>query len=238
MLHTNKQKTTRSCGFLCKNNYMQFDLLTIFPDIFNSYIYESIIGRAQKEQHIQVNIHNIRDYAEDKHKTTDDKPYGGGVGMIMKIEPLYKCLKSIPRLEKSKAVLMSPRGKLWDQQAVQEYVKEYDQLIIICGRYEGVDERILNFVDEEISIGNYVLTGGELGAAVLVDSLARLVPGVLGKGESADVETHSKPGYIEYGHYTRPEAFTDDNGVEHRVPDVLLSGHHAEIEKWRQENAQ
>lgn len=216
---------------------MQFDILTIFPEIFDSYINESIIGRAQEEEHITINVHNIRDFADDKHKTVDDKPYGGGVGMVMKIEPLYKCLQSIKRSQKSRVILLSPRGKKWQQQIAQSYSHKYDQIILICGRYEGVDERIQNFIDEEISIGDYVLTGGEIGALVLIDSLTRLIPGVLGKDESSDVETHSIPGYIEYPHYTRPEHFEAD-GIEYSVPEILMSGHHAQIEEWKKDNAQ
>lgn len=216
---------------------MQFDILTIFPDIFDSYINESIIGRAQEEKHITINVHNIRDFADDKHKTVDDKPYGGGVGMVMKIEPLYKCLQSVKRSQKSRVILLSPRGKKWQQQIAQSYSNEYNQIILICGRYEGVDERIQNFIDEEISIGDYVLTGGEIGALVLVDSLTRLIPGVLGKDESSDEETHSIPGYIEYPHYTRPEHFEAD-GIKYSVPEILMSGHHAQIEEWKKDNAQ
>jgi len=217
---------------------MKFDLVTIFPEIFNSYTNESIIGRAQADALISIATHNVRDYAENKHNTVDDKPYGGGVGMVMQVGPIYRCLKSIERSERSRVIYLSPRGKRWNQQMAQEYATKYDQLILVSGRYEGIDERAMNYIDEEISIGDYVLTGGELASLVLVDSVARLVPGVLGKDESSHDESHSRPGYIEYPHYTRPEVFIDDDGNEYGVPETLLSGHHKKIEEWREDHAQ
>lgn len=215
---------------------MRFDILTIFPNIFDSYLNESIIKRALESDHININVHDIRLFSNNRHKTVDDAPYGGGVGMVMKIEPLYSALQAIQRLERSRVILLSPRGSVWDQSTVRQYTSAYDQLILICGRYEGIDERIMEFVDEEISIGNYVLTGGELPALVVVDSISRLLPGVLGKDVSSQDESHSAPGYIEYPHYTRPEVFTvGDNS--YKVPDILLSGNHALIEEWRKKNA-
>ncbi len=214
---------------------MQYDILTIFPNIFDSYINESILGRAQKSKKIKIKVHDIRKNATDKHKTVDDKPYGGGPGMVMMVEPIYKTLKKIKRKENSKVVLLSAKGKTWTQQKAQRY-KNLDQLILICGHYEGVDERVNNFIDEEISIGDYVLTGGELGALVLLDSTARLIPGVLGKEASLKEESHSKKGYLEYPQYTRPEIFKIVK-KQYKVPEILLSGHHAKIEEWRQKNS-
>jgi len=207
---------------------MQYNILTIFPNIFYSYFSESIIKRAQEKKLINIKIHNIRDFALDKHKTVDDRPYGGGPGMVMKVEPIYKCLKSIKRKKKSKVVLLTPKGKTFKQSMAKQYSK-IDQLILICGHYEGFDERIRKYVDEEISIGNYVLTGGEIPAMTMVDAITRLLPGVLGDKNSPMDETFSKnEKYIEYPHYTRPEYY---NGI--RVPKVLLSGNHKEIEAWR-----
>lgn len=215
---------------------MRFDILTIFPDIFDSYLNESIIKRAIENKKIKVAIHDIRAFSKDKHNRVDDSPYGGGVGMVMKVEPIYRALKNIYRRKKSCVVLLSPRGKRWNQQLAQEYSQNYDQVIFICGRYEGIDERIMEFVDYQISLGDFVLTGGELPALTILDSLARLVPGVLGKDESSQDESHSKPGYIEYPHYTRPEHFRVKNKT-YSVPKVLLSGNHKEIEQWKKDNA-
>ncbi|PLX26783.1 tRNA (guanosine(37)-N1)-methyltransferase TrmD [Candidatus Parcubacteria bacterium] len=227
---------------------MTFHIITIFPEIFNSYFNESILGRALKEKKIKINIVNLRDYTEDKHKTVDDTPFGGGAGMLIKVEPLYKALESLsfqfpisnfqknsklqPPNTKNKVFLTSAKGKKWNQQQAQKNT-QLDNIIIICGRYEGVDERILNWVDEEISIGDFVLTGGEIGAMTIVDSITRLIPGVLGNDNSSVSESHSEPGILEYPQYTRPEIFIDKKGREHKVPDVLLSGHHKKIEKWR-----
>ena len=214
---------------------MQYDILTIFPNIFDSYINESILGRAQKSKKIKIKVHDIRKNTVDKHGTVDDKPYGGGPGMVMMVEPIYKTLKKIKRKKNSKVVLLSAKGKTWTQQKAQRY-KNLDQLILICGHYEGVDERVKNFIDEEISIGDYVLTGGELGAMVLIDSTARLISGVLGKKESLKEESHSKKGYLEYPQYTRPEIFKAGK-KEFKVPKMLLSGHHAKIDEWRQKQS-
>lgn len=247
---------------------MKFDILTIFPHILNSYINESIIKRAQENGAINIQAHNLRDWTTDKHHTVDDTPYGGGAGMVMKVDVLYKALQSLKYqktnikllddqsekfdirnlkfderkacspsnikypISNIKTALLSAKGKKWNQEMAKEY-SHLDGVILICGRYEGVDERISKYVDEEISIGDYVLTGGELGAMVMIDSIARLLPGVLGNEESAVSESHTEPGLLEYPQYTRPEVFIDDQGNEHRVPDVLLSGNHAEIEKWR-----
>ncbi|MBU0963851.1 tRNA (guanosine(37)-N1)-methyltransferase TrmD, partial [Patescibacteria group bacterium] len=220
---------------------MRFDVITIFPEIFNSYFNESIIKRARKKKKINIKIHDLRKYTSDKHKTVDDRPYGGGPGMVLKIEPLYKCLKAIKKKSarggsatggKSKTILLSAKGKTFNQTLASHY-KNLDQLILICGHYEGVDERIKKYIDQEISIGNYVLTGGEVPAMVIVDSITRLIPGVLGDKNSPKDETFSKSKYyIEYPHYTRPENFKGQ-----KVPEVLLSGNHSKIANWRQKQS-
>ncbi len=212
---------------------MRFDIITIFPKIFGSYFGESIIKRAQAKKLVKIKIHNLRDWATDKHKSVDDTPYGGGAGMVMKVDVLYRAIKQVlSKNKKTKVVLLSAKGKTWTQAMAHKYAK-LDRVILICGRYEGVDERVKEFVDEEISVGDYVLTGGELGAAVIVDSVSRLLPGVLGNIESAVDESHSQPGVLEYPHYTKPEVFTAGR-KQYAVPKVLLSGNHKEIGKWRQ----
>jgi len=207
---------------------MHIDILTIFPQIFDSYFSESIIKRAKKKGLLSIKVYNIRDFARDKHKTVDDRPYGGGPGMILKIEPLYSCLKSIKRKKKSKVIILTPGGKTFDQKLARSLSKS-EQLVFICGRYEGFDNRVKEFADLEISIGNYVLTGGEVPAMVVVDAVARLIPGVLGNQDSVKEESFSnKEDYIEYPQYTRPEGF---KGM--KVPKVLLSGNHKKIAGWR-----
>ncbi|MBI4812352.1 tRNA (guanosine(37)-N1)-methyltransferase TrmD [Candidatus Falkowbacteria bacterium] len=209
---------------------MTFYVLTIFPRIFDSYLNESIIGRARKNKIINTKICNLRDWTIDKHKTVDDTPYGGGAGMVMKVEPIYKALRALKskiKNQKSKIILMSAKGKKWDQQMAKRYAK-LDNVIMVCGRYEGVDERIKKFIDEEISIGDYVLTGGEIGAITIIDSVTRLLPGVLGNPKSLNHESHSIPGLLEYPQYTRPDIFK-----KYKVPKILLSGDHKKIEAWR-----
>ena len=218
---------------------MTFHIITIFPHIFDSYFNESILKRAQQEGHIKIKIHDLRNYTNDKHKTVDDSPFGGGAGMVMKVEPIYKSLRDLKlkvKSKKLKVILLSAKGKTWNQQLAQQYSK-YKDIIMICGRYEGVDERVTEFIDEEISIGDYVLTGGEIPAMAILDSITRLLPGVLGNKESAIEESHSAPGVLEYPQYTRPEVFTDNKGKKHKVPPVLLSGNHKEIDEWRRENS-
>jgi tRNA (guanine37-N1)-methyltransferase len=210
---------------------MRFDLLTIFPEIFDSYITKGMIRVAREKKKIDFKIHFLRDHAVDRHGTVDDRPFGGGPGQVFRIEPIVKTLNKIRRKKKSKIILLSAKGKKWNQEMAREYAK-LDQLIFICPRYEGVDERVKNFIDEEISIGDYILTGGELGALVIIDSVTRLIPGVLGKEESLDEESHSTPGYLEYPHYTRPEVFKYKKKT-YGVPEILLSGHHAKIKEWR-----
>lgn len=221
---------------------MQFNIITIFPEIFDSYFSEGMLKRAQKNNIIRINIHNLRDWTSDKHKTVDDSPYGGGAGMVMKVEPIYKALCSIKqkgkKIKKQKTILLSAKGKRWNQAMAKKYSK-LDEIIMICGRYEGVDERVKEFVDEEISIGDYVLTGGEIPAMVIVDSVSRLLPGVLGNKESALNESHSLPGLLEYPQYTRPEIFSapplkgGKKNKKLKVPSILLSGDHKKIDEWR-----
>ncbi len=211
---------------------MRFDFLTIFPDVFSSYLNESILKRAQKKKKVSFHFHDLRKFTSDKHRTVDDRPYGGGVGMVMKVEPIFKALKALPKNKKRRVLLMSAKGKTLTQAKAKE-LTSYKQLIIICPRYEGVDERILDYVDEEISIGNYVLTGGELPAMIVADAVTRLLPGVLGKDESSRDESHSQPGILEYPQYTRPEVFR-----KKRVPKELLSGHHQGIAAWRKAQRQ
>jgi tRNA (guanine37-N1)-methyltransferase len=220
------------------DNKMNFQVITIFPEIFDSYLKEGMVGRALKDKKIKIKAHNLRDWTSDNHKTVDDSPYGGGAGMVMKIEPLYKALRTITKGKKSKTrkiVLLSAKGEKWTQKKAREYSK-LKEVVFVCGRYEGVDERILNFVDGEISIGDYVLTGGELGALVMIDSIARLLPGVLGNEESSKDESHSEEGVLEYPQYTRPETLTIGR-KKYKVPEVLLSGNHAKITQWRKENS-
>ncbi len=216
---------------------MKFHLLTIFPAIFDSYLNESILRRASEKKIVKFKVHNLRDWTNDKHKTVDDAPYGGGAGMLMKIEPLYKALSAIKKTNKKvkpnkrKIILLSASGKTWNQALAQKYSK-LEEIIFICGRYEGVDARLKNFIDEEISVGDYVLTGGELPALTIIDSITRLIPGVLGNKESIIEESHSEDGVTEYPQYTRPEIFTVE-GKKYKVPTVLLSGDHKKIKEWQ-----
>jgi tRNA (guanine37-N1)-methyltransferase len=214
---------------------MIFDIMTLFPDLVEHVLGESIIGRAQKSGAIEVATYNIRDYSEDKHRRVDDTPYGGGKGMLMMAPPIDRCYRAICEKRqgdlKNHVVFMSPSGKLFDQNKAEE-LAQYDQLVILCGHYEGVDRRIIDeIVDEEISIGDYVLTGGEIPACILTDCVARLLDGVLSDAECYEKESISS-GLLEYPQYTRPYEF---HGV--KVPDVLISGHHANIDKWRDEQA-
>ena len=207
---------------------MKFDVLTLFPEMFG-ILNQSIIGKAIEKELIDINLINIRDFSKDKHKKVDDTPYGGGAGMVMKPDVVYDAYKSIED-RNAKVIYMSPQGKTLNQKKVEELAKE-SHLIILCGHYEGIDQRVLDkIVDEEISIGDYVLTGGEIPAMVLIDSVSRYVKGVLNE-ESIQEESFSN-GLLEYPQYTRPEIF---EGV--KVPEILLSGHHENIEKWRKEKS-
>ncbi|TSC96166.1 MAG: tRNA (guanine37-N1)-methyltransferase [Parcubacteria group bacterium Athens1014_10] len=228
---------------------MKFDILTIFPSAFDSYFNLSIIKRAQKKGLIVIKEYNIRDYTNDKHKKVDDKPYGGGPGMVMKIEPIYQALEAVKKKEvkfagrknKQKIILLSPRGKTFNQKTAEKYSK-LDRIIFICGHYEGVDERVKKLIDEEISIGDYVLSGGELGAMVIIDAVTRLIPGVLGNQESLKEESFNQSKFksknlkvtLEYPQYTRPEIFLFNKNLKHKVPKILLSGDHKKIQDWRE----
>ncbi|MFH1668029.1 MAG: tRNA (guanosine(37)-N1)-methyltransferase TrmD [Candidatus Komeilibacteria bacterium] len=213
----------------------EYHVISAFPQILDSYYGESILKRARADKYITIVNHNLRDFTNDKRKTIDDTPYGGGVGMVLMVEPIYKAWKSIKKKKKSLTILLTPTGKVFKQQLARE-LSDYDQLIFICGHYEGVDARINNFVDLKLSIGNYVLTGGELGAAVVIDAVTRLIPGVLGNNESTNDESHSRAGILEYPQYTKPETFKAGLGKKWSVPETLLSGHHAKIKDWREDN--
>lgn len=230
---------------------MKVDILTLFPEMFEGPFGTSMLKKAQDEELVEINIHNLRDWTKDKHKTVDDRPYGGGPGMVIRVDVVDRAindLKSQTPNHKSQApsskhrtrdtehgtrvILLSAKGETYSQQKAQE-LSELEHLILIAGHYEGIDHRVHeHLADEAISIGDYVLTGGEIPAMVVVDSVSRLIPGVLGAEEGLKEESHSKKGYIEYPQYTRPEEY---NGW--KVPGVLLSGNHAEIEKWREEKS-
>lgn len=212
---------------------MRIDILTIFPEMFVGPFDESILKRAQDKSLVKINIHNLRGWAKDKHKTVDDRPYGGGPGMIMMVEPIDLALQEIrgkSKKQRVKTILLSAKGGKYSQQQAKKLSKS-NQLIIICGHYEGVDQRVADHLaDEVISIGDFVLTGGELAAMVVVDSVVRLLPGVIGKTQSLKEESHNQPGYIEYPQYTRPENYKGWN-----VPKVLVSGNHKEIDRWKKD---
>ena len=217
---------------------MRFDIMTLFPALVSGVLSESIIGRAAKAGIIDVRAYNIRDYSKDKHRRVDDTPYGGGKGMLMSPVPIYDCYTDVINPEKNpcerrRVIYMSAQGAVLTQAKAKELSENYDNLIILCGHYEGVDQRIIDeIVDEEISIGDYVLTGGEIPACILVDAVSRLLPGVLSDAECYENESFSDATLLEYPQYTRPYDFRGRT-----VPDVLLSGHHAKIEKWREEKA-
>jgi len=220
---------------------MTIDIITIFPRAF-SFLDESIPKRAQEKGTVEINIIDLKKYGLGKWNKVDDKPYGGGAGMLMMVEPIYNCLKDIgaypKKSEKERIYIMSARGENWNQSKAEKSL-DLDRLVLICGHYEGADQRVVdNFVDEEVSIGNYILSGGELAAQVITDSIVRLIPGVVGNEGSIARETAFGNGEkrIEHPHYTKPEVFKTDDGEELIVPSVLLSGNHAEIEKWREES--
>lgn len=217
---------------------MRFDIMTLFPELVTTVLGESIIGRAQKSGAVTVKAHNIRDYSEDRHRRVDDTPYGGGMGMLMAAPPIYNCFTAVTKEADEalgectrRVIFMSPKGKVLTQETAKR-LSEYDNIVILCGHYEGVDQRIIDeIVDEEISIGDYVLTGGEIPACILTDCISRLIPGVLSAKECYESESIAC-GMLEYPQYTRPFEF---HGVT--VPDVLISGNHANIDKWRAEKA-
>ena len=217
---------------------MRFDIMTLFPDLVETVLSESIIGRARKAGILEIHTYNIRDYSKDKHRRVDDTPYGGGRGMLMSPVPIYDCYLSAtdPQSNPSKkrrVIYMSPQGQILRQDKARALAAKYDNLVILCGHYEGVDQRILDeIVDEEISIGDFVLTGGEIPACILVDAVSRMIPGVLKAPDCYEKESFSEEGLLEYPQYTRPYEFRGRT-----VPEILLSGHHANIEKWRAEKA-
>ncbi|MGB8984761.1 MAG: tRNA (guanosine(37)-N1)-methyltransferase TrmD [Anaerolineales bacterium] len=217
---------------------MQFEVFTLLPEVFPPYLESSILQRARQRGLIDVRLHNIRDYTHDRHHTTDDTPYGGGGGMVMKPEPVFEAVESVlgplsvqPQLAIVPVILLTPQGRVFTQRVAEELAR-HERIALLCGRYEGVDERIrAHLVTDEISVGDYVLTGGELPALLIIDAVARLLPGVLGDPTGAQDDSHSM-GLLEYPHYTRPPEFRG-----WQVPEVLLSGDHARIEKWRREQA-
>jgi tRNA (guanine37-N1)-methyltransferase len=213
---------------------MKVQIITLFPEMFEGVLNTSMLWKAQDKKLVEYKLINLRDYGLGPRKTVDDTPYGGGDGMVLRPEPLVAAIEAAKQKAKSKkqkVILMTPRGKKFDQAKAREYSKLED-IILVCARYEGYDERVIEFVDEEISVGDFVLTGGELPAMIITDAVTRLIPGVLGGETSAIKESHSEPGVIEHPQYTRPEEF---RGL--KVPETLLSGHHAEIAKWRAEES-
>jgi len=213
-----------------------FDVITIFPQIFDSYLKESFIKKAQERGLIKIRLHDLRKWTTDRHKTVDDRPYGGGLGMVLKVEPIYKAIKDIKQKRKSKIILFTPRGEKFNQKIAYQLSK-LTQLIMICGRYEGVDERVAKYIaDLELSIGEYDLMGGELPAMVVIETVARLIPGVLGKPELLKERITKEKGFIEYPQYTRPEVFSPKKSIKWRVPKVLISGNHKKIEEWREKH--
>ena len=220
---------------------MRFDIMTLFPDLVETVLSESVIGRGQKNGAIAVRVHNIRDYAEDKHNRVDDTPYGGGKGMLMMAPPIWRCYQGVLRRQEEeglenlrrRVIYLSPAGQVLTQKRAESLARDYNNLILLCGHYEGVDSRIVDeIVDEEISIGDFVLTGGEIPACILTDCVARLIPGVLADAECYEKESISS-GLLEYPQYTRPYEY---HGM--KVPDVLISGHHENIDRWRREQAE
>lgn len=217
---------------------MQFDIFTILPEVFPPYLESSMLLRARQRGLIDVRVHNIRDYTHDKHHMTDDTPYGGGGGMVMKPEPVFEAVESVLRRDSGQpsllpvpVILLTPQGRVFNQRIAEE-LSRHERIALLCGRYEGVDERIReHLATDEISVGDYVLTGGELPALLMIDAIARLIPGVLGDPDGAQDDSHSM-GLLEYPHYTRPPEFRGWG-----VPEVLLSGDHAKIETWRREQA-
>ena len=234
-------KNELKAPFLADKRYnpaMQFEVFTLLPEIFPPYLESSILQRARHKGLIDVRVHNIRDYTHDRHHTTDDTPYGGGGGMVMKPEPVFEAVETVLGLEAEPSqppvipvILLTPQGRVFTQRVAEE-LSRYARIALLCGRYEGVDERIReHLVTDEISIGDYVLTGGELPALIIIDAVSRLLPGVLGDPTGAEDDSHSM-GLLEYPHYTKPAEFRG-----WKVPDVLASGNHAKIEKWRREQA-
>ena len=209
---------------------MKIEILTLFPEMFDGVLSASILGRAQASGVLSIETHDIRAYTDNKHRKTDDYPFGGGAGLVMMAQPIFDCMAAVQGNEPAHRILLTPRGRLLTSERAKA-LASYDRLILLCGHYEGVDERVNAIIDEEISIGDYVLTGGELPAMVLIDCVSRFIPGVLGSEESAQDESHAA-GLLEYPQYTRPASF---RGMD--VPEILLNGHHANIAKWRHDQA-
>ena len=206
---------------------MQFDIVTLFPDFFTSALSASLLGKALEKGIATVNLINPRDFTQDKHRRVDDEPYGGGVGMVMKPEPIFAAVESLPVLPRREVILLTPQGQPMNQPLFKELATNYDQLVLLCGHYEGIDERVMHLVTREVSLGDFVLTGGEIPALALIDGVVRLQPGTVGKAESLSAESF-EDGLLDYPHYTRPAVFR-----EYAVPDVLRSGNHGEIARWR-----
>ena len=206
---------------------MQFDIVTLFPDFFTSALSASLLGKALDKGIATVNLINPRDFTKDKHRRVDDEPYGGGVGMVMKPEPIFAAVESLPILPRREVILLTPQGQPMNQPLFKQLATDYDQLVLLCGHYEGIDERVMHLVTREVSLGDFVLTGGEIPALALIDGVVRLQPGTVGKAESLSAESF-EDGLLDYPHYTRPAVFR-----EYAVPDVLRSGNHGEIARWR-----
>ncbi|MFZ1028246.1 MAG: tRNA (guanosine(37)-N1)-methyltransferase TrmD [Limnoraphis robusta] len=208
---------------------MRFDVITLFPDFFSSPLQSGLLGKALAKEIAQIHLTNPRDFATDKHRRVDDEPYGGGVGMVLKPEPIFAAIESLPILPRREIILLTPQGERMHQGLLRELAADYDQLILICGHYEGIDERITHIVTREVSLGDFVLTGGEIPAMTLINGVIRLLPGTVGKEESLKAESFEQ-GLLDYPHYTRPAEFRGWT-----VPDVLRSGNHTEIALWRQQ---
>ncbi len=208
---------------------MRIDIITLFPDFFTSVLESGLLGKALAKNIARVHLVNPRDFATDKHRRVDDEPYGGGVGMVLKPDPIFAAVESLPQLERREVILLTPQGERMHQGLLRELVANYDQLILLCGHYEGFDERVMHLVTREVSLGDFVLTGGEIPALALLNGVVRLLPGTVGKEESLKAESF-EAGLLDYPHYTRPPDFRG-----WKVPDVLLSGNHAAIARWRLE---
>ena len=215
---------------------MKFEVITIFPDFFESFKQEALIARAQAKKLISINTHSLRDYADDERGTIDGRPYGGGAGMVLLFEPIRKAIAKIKKVKKTKVIVFNPKGKKFDQAMARKWAK-IDQVVMICGRYEGIDERVMTeLADEEISIGDYVLFGGEVPAMIVMEAVTRLIPGAVAKEESTQNESFSEALKLEHPHYTRPEVITLGK-KKLRVPKVLLSGDHKKVGEWRTKNS-
>ena len=212
---------------------MKCDVITIFPDIFHAYLSEGVLNKAIRRALIEINVHNLRDYTKDKHRTVDDYPYGGGSGMVMKPEPFFEAADILcPDTMQRRVIMLSPAGKIFNQDMAEEFSREKKRLMFLCGRYEAIDERVKTaLADDEVSIGDYILSGGELPALVIIDAVSRLIPGVLGDEHSAEIESFSW-GILDYPHYTRPPVFRSM-----QAPEILLSGNHKDIMRWRRKEA-